>query len=166
MTVIPAVQGSDRYVVGIASGTLSGRAVLVRVHGGRELAAIVHEYPHAVIERELAGTGRPLPPGWAPQHPEGRHEVLRTVLPAVLAVAGVDPAHLIGIATEEARLELRVGDRLLAEIGVPVTGNRYTWTAVAAELATALNGVHDLRLKLHGGFRLAGFGFTASGGTG
>lgn len=56
-TVLPAVRGSDRYVVGIPSGILTGRAVLVRVHGGRELATVLHEYPHAVIERELAGAG-------------------------------------------------------------------------------------------------------------
>ncbi|WP_369779930.1 hypothetical protein [Streptomyces sp. R33] len=42
---------------------------------------------------------------------------------------------------------------------------RYTWKTVAAELAAPLDGVHDLRLTLHGGFRLAAFGFTVSGGT-
>ncbi|WUD85566.1 glycoside hydrolase family 3 C-terminal domain-containing protein [Streptomyces sp. NBC_00503] len=62
----------------------------------------------------------------------------------------------------QARLEFRAGERLLAEIAVPATGNRYTWTTVAAELAAPLDGVHDLRLTLHGGFRLAAFGFTAS----
>ncbi|MCY0931717.1 glycoside hydrolase family 3 C-terminal domain-containing protein [Streptomyces sp. H27-H1] len=65
----------------------------------------------------------------------------------------------------KARLELRTGDRLLAEIGVPVTGGRYTWTTVAAELAAPSAGVHDLRLTLHGGFRLAAFSFTTSGAT-
>ncbi|MFI6005201.1 carbohydrate-binding protein [Streptomyces sp. NPDC051366] len=62
-------------------------------------------------------------------------------------------------------MELRADERLLAQIDVPVTGNRYTWKTVAAELAAPLFGVHDLRLTLHGGFRLAAFGFTASGGT-
>ncbi|MFD6227545.1 hypothetical protein ACFWFZ_11785 [Streptomyces sp. NPDC060232] len=54
---------------------------------------------------------------------------------------------------------------MLAEISVSVTGDRYTSTTVAAELAVPLDGVHDLRLTLHGGFRLAACGFTTSGGT-
>ncbi|WP_369167336.1 glycoside hydrolase family 3 C-terminal domain-containing protein [Streptomyces sp. R28] len=57
----------------------------------------------------------------------------------------------------EARLELRAGDRLLAEIGVPVTGDRHAWTTTVAELATPVDGVHDLTLTLQGGFRLAAF---------
>ncbi len=101
VTVIPAAaRGSDSYVVGVDFGTLSGRAVVVRVHDGQELATVVHEYPHAVIERELPGTGHPLPPDWALQHSEDWREVLRTVVPAALAVSGVDPAHVIGIATD------------------------------------------------------------------
>ncbi|MGR4880392.1 glycoside hydrolase family 3 C-terminal domain-containing protein [Streptomyces sp. LARHCF249] len=94
--------------------------------------------------------------------------------PATLLFRGVDLSGAVRVEAEtalekagcgEARLELRAGDRLLAEIGVPVTGDRYTWTTVAAELAAPLDGVHDLRLTLHGGFRLAAFSFTASGGT-
>lgn len=100
MTVIPAVRGSDSYVVGVDFGTLSGRAVVVRVHDGEELGTAVHEYAHAVIERALPGTGRPLPPDWALQHPEDWREVLRTAVPAALAVSGVDPAHVIGVATD------------------------------------------------------------------
>ncbi|MBB4980868.1 MULTISPECIES: ribulokinase [Streptomyces] len=100
MTVTPAAHDTDRYVVGIDFGTLSGRAVVVRVRDGEEVAAAVHEYPHAVIERELPGTGRPLPPDWALQHPADWRDVLRTTVPAALAVAGIDPAHVIGIATD------------------------------------------------------------------
>ncbi|MEU1663959.1 glycoside hydrolase family 3 C-terminal domain-containing protein [Streptomyces sparsogenes] len=61
----------------------------------------------------------------------------------------------------EARLEVRAGDRLLAQIAVPVTGSRYTWTTVTADAAAHGDGVHDLRLTLHGDFRLASFGFGA-----
>ncbi|MFE5581348.1 ribulokinase [Kitasatospora sp. NPDC056531] len=90
----------DRYVVGVDFGTLSGRAVVVRVRDGEEVGTAVHDYPHAVIERELPGTGRPLPPDWALQHPADWREVLRTAVPAALAEAGVDPAQVIGIATD------------------------------------------------------------------
>ncbi|GLW73777.1 ribulokinase [Kitasatospora phosalacinea] len=90
----------DRYVVGIDFGTLSGRAVVVRVRDGEELGTAVHAYPHAVIEDRLPGTARRLPPDWALQHPEDWREVLRTAVPQALAASGVDPASVIGIATD------------------------------------------------------------------
>ena len=40
-------------VVGVDYGTLSGRAVVVRVRDGAELASAEHVYPHAVLDREL-----------------------------------------------------------------------------------------------------------------
>lgn len=95
---------SDQYVVGVDYGTLSGRAVVVRVSDGAELGTAVHPYPHAVLERalpaELAGSERPLPPEWALQVPEDYREVLRVAVPAAVAAAGVDPADVIGIATD------------------------------------------------------------------
>lgn len=62
----------------------------------------------------------------------------------------------------EALLEFRADDRLLALVPVPVTGGRYTWTTVTRELPTAAEGIHELRLTLHGRFRLAGFRFSSS----
>ena len=59
----------------------------------------------------------------------------------------------------EARLEFRAGDCLLAAIAVPVTGDRYTWTTAGGPLPARWHGVHDLRLTVHGGFRLAAFCF-------
>ncbi|GAA1941856.1 ribulokinase [Kitasatospora viridis] len=100
MTVPPATPDPDRYVVGVDFGTLSGRAVVVRVRDGEELGTAVHEYPHAVIEQRLPGTGAALPPDWALQHPADWRDVLRTAVPAAVAAAGVDPALIIGIATD------------------------------------------------------------------
>ncbi|KPI02790.1 Ribulokinase [Actinobacteria bacterium OV450] len=105
VTLTPAVRGSDRYVVGfgVDFGILSGRAVVVRVHDGQELATVVHEYPHAVVERELPGTGHPPPPDCALHHSEGRHEALcaiAPVAPVALAASGVDPAHVLAIAPD------------------------------------------------------------------
>ena len=59
-------------------------------------------------------------------------------------------------------LEFHAGDRLLAEIPVPVTSGRYAWTTVGTGLPAALAGVHNLRLTLRGGFRLAAFRFTTA----
>ncbi|MFJ1755376.1 ribulokinase [Kitasatospora sp. NPDC088134] len=102
MTDLPPAPDGDTesYVVGVDFGTLSGRAVVVRVRDGAELGTAVHPYPHAVIEDRLPGTGRRLPPDWALQHPEDWREALHTAVPAALAAAGVDPARVIGIATD------------------------------------------------------------------
>ena len=77
-------------VVGVDFGTLSGRAVVVRVHDGAELGRPVTPYPHAVLDRALPD-GTPLPPEWALQVPADYVEVLRTAVPAALAAAGVGP---------------------------------------------------------------------------
>jgi L-ribulokinase len=90
----------EYYVVGVDFGTLSGRAVVVRVADGAELGTAVHEYPHAVIEDRLPGSDRPLPPDWALQVPEDYREVLRVAVPGAVAAAGIDSARVIGIATD------------------------------------------------------------------
>jgi len=91
---------SEKYVVGVDFGTLSGRALVVRVSDGAELGTAVHAYPHAVLEDRLPGAGVPLPPDWALQVPEDYREVLRIAVPAAVAAAGVDPADVVGIATD------------------------------------------------------------------
>ena len=59
----------EKYVIGVDYGTLSGRALLVRVSDGAEIATAVFEYPHAVIEEVLPTSGAKLPPDWALQVP-------------------------------------------------------------------------------------------------
>lgn len=99
-TGAPPTEAPERYVVGVDFGTLSGRAVVVRVRDGEEVGSAVHAYPHGVIEHELPTTGRPLPPDWALQHPEDWREVLRTAVPAAVAASGIDPADVIAIGTD------------------------------------------------------------------
>src|SRR3954451_10625174 len=90
----------ERFVVGLDFGTLSGRAVVVRVADGAELGSAVHPYAHAVVDRALPATGEPLPPDWALQLPGDWLEVLRTAVPEALAASGVDPADVVGIGTD------------------------------------------------------------------
>jgi L-ribulokinase len=85
--------------VGVDFGTLSGRAVVVRVADGAELGAATSDYPHAVLDRALPD-GTPLPPEWALQVPSDYLEVLRTAVPAALAQAGVGPEDVVGIGTD------------------------------------------------------------------
>ncbi|MDQ3789226.1 MAG: ribulokinase [Actinomycetota bacterium] len=86
-------------VVGVDFGTLSGRAVVVRVRDGAELGTAVHEFHHGVLDRALPD-GTPLPPDWALQVPRDYVDVLRTAVPAAIKDAGVDPADVIGIGTD------------------------------------------------------------------
>jgi L-ribulokinase len=48
----------DRYTIGVDFGTLSGRAVVVRVADGAELGSAVHDYPHAVSGPTAPASGR------------------------------------------------------------------------------------------------------------
>jgi L-ribulokinase len=91
---------AERYVVGVDFGTLSGRALVVRVSDGAELGSAVHDYEHGVIDEVLPATGAALPPEWALQVPADYVSVLKTAVPEAITNAGVDPASVIGIATD------------------------------------------------------------------
>ncbi len=92
--------GGPDCVIGIDFGTLSGRAVVVRVEDGAELGSAVHDYAHGVIDRELPASGERLPPQWALQEPEDYLDVLREAVPAAVAAAGIAPDQVIGVATD------------------------------------------------------------------
>ena len=65
------------YTVGVDFGTLSGRAVVVRVSDGAELGSAVYAYPDAVIDSRLPGSGWQLPADWALQNPRDWRAVLQ-----------------------------------------------------------------------------------------
>jgi L-ribulokinase len=88
------------YVVGVDFGTESGRAILVDVLHGEELAVHVTPYPHGVIDAALPGSRNRLPQDWALQHPADYLEVLRRSIPAVMQQAGIQPEQVIGIGVD------------------------------------------------------------------
>lgn len=90
----------EQYVIGVDYGTLSGRAVVVRVSDGTELGSAVYEYPHAVMTETIPETDLRLPPDWALQVPQDYVDVLSNAVPAALAAAGINPAAVIGLATD------------------------------------------------------------------
>ena len=90
----------ERYTVGVDFGTLSGRALVVRVDDGLELASAEHAYRHAVVTDALPVGDVRLPHQWALQVPADYVEVLRTAVPEAVAKAGIDPADVIGIGTD------------------------------------------------------------------
>lgn len=91
---------AESHVIGVDFGTLSGRALVVRVSDGAELGTAVHEYEHGVIDETLPATGAALPPEWALQVPADYVNVLKTAVPEAVAAAGIDPSSVIGIATD------------------------------------------------------------------
>ena len=95
-----AHRASPAYTVGVDFGTLSARALVVRVHDGAEIGSAVWEYQHGVIDQALPSTGEPLPPDWALQIPEDWREALRMAVPAALKEAGVDPRDVVGMGTD------------------------------------------------------------------
>jgi L-ribulokinase len=96
---VSANKGDGAFVVGVDFGTLSARALVVRVSDGAEAGTAVSEYPHGVIDRALDGYGE-LPPDWALQDPADYTRALGETVPAAVRAAGVDPARVIGIATD------------------------------------------------------------------
>jgi L-ribulokinase len=89
-----------KYSIGVDFGTLSGRAVIVDVSYGKELATAVHEYKNGVIDEYLPGTNIRLEPDWALQDPNDYIEVFKNAIPAVLKASGVDPADVIGVGID------------------------------------------------------------------
>lgn len=91
---------SKKYAIGVDYGTQSGRAVLVDLSNGHEIADHVTPYPHGVIDETLPSSGEQLEHDWALQHPDDYLEVLRRSVPAVLKESGIDAADVIGLGID------------------------------------------------------------------
>jgi L-ribulokinase len=91
-----------KLAIGIDFGTESGRALLVDVATGRELASAVHMYANGVIDERLPAPDEDvrLEPDWALQDPLDYLRTLQSAVPAVLARAGADPADVVGIGID------------------------------------------------------------------
>jgi len=88
-----------KYTIGLDYGTQSGRAVLLDLTTGNEVAAAELVYPHGVMDYSLPD-GTLLQPDWALEHPKDYLDVLTTTIPAVLRESGVDPEDIIGLALD------------------------------------------------------------------
>lgn len=88
-----------RYTIGVDFGTLSGRAVLVDVATGEEVATSMLAYPHEVMDAALPN-GTPLGHDWALEHPQDYLDVLAHTIPEVLRLSGIRAEQVIGVATD------------------------------------------------------------------
>jgi L-ribulokinase len=91
---------TEKYVIGVDYGTLSGRALIVRTSDGHEMGSAVFEYPNAVMDRVLNSSGAALGPDWALQDAQDYVEVLKLAVPEALRISGINPADVVGIATD------------------------------------------------------------------
>jgi len=89
-----------KFAIGVDFGTESGRALLVDVATGAEVATFVHTYSHKVIDEKLPGTDIRLEPDWALQDPNDYIATFQTAIPAVIRQSGVDPADVIGVGID------------------------------------------------------------------
>lgn len=90
----------NKYAIGVDFGTESGRAVLVDVSDGREVASAVYLYSHSVIDERLPDGGPRLEPDWALQDPQDYIRVFHNTIPQVLRESGVAPADVIGVGID------------------------------------------------------------------
>jgi len=88
-----------KYSIGLDYGTLSGRAVLLDLETGEEVAQAVKNYTHAVMDETLPD-GTKLGQDWALQHPQDYIEVLEETIPAVVKQAGIDAAQVVGVGID------------------------------------------------------------------
>jgi L-ribulokinase len=88
------------YAIGVDFGTESGRAALVDITNGQEVATAVHPYANGVIDERLPDSDIRLDPDWALQDPNDYLEVFKHVIPAVLRESGVAPADVVGLGID------------------------------------------------------------------
>lgn len=91
---------NQKYAIGVDFGTESGRALIVHVATGEEIASAVHAYANGVIDEKLPESGLRLEPDWALQDPNDYLEVFKNAFPAVIKKSGIDPADVIGIGID------------------------------------------------------------------
>ena len=91
---------TEKYAIGVDYGTQSGRAVLVSLENGQEIADHVTPYRHGVMDEKLPGTDIQLGYEWALQHPQDYLEVLENSIPAVLQQSGVNPDDIVGLGID------------------------------------------------------------------
>jgi len=87
------------YTIGVDFGTLSARAVLVRVTDGAVIGDCEAIYAHGVMEHALPD-GTPLRPDAALQHPGDYQEALTASVKGLLRKTGTAPSDVIGFGLD------------------------------------------------------------------
>src|SRR5690625_2563654 len=91
---------TEKYAIGVDYGTESGRAVLVSLENGKEIADHVTPYKHGVIDEKLPESGIELGFEWALQHPGDYLDVSDNSITAVLRESGIDAEDVVGMGID------------------------------------------------------------------
>lgn len=89
-----------KYSIGVDFGSESGRALLVDVSNGNEIATSIYTYANLVIDETLPSNQARLEPDWALQDPNDYLEVIKRTIPDVLHKSGIDPRDVIGLGID------------------------------------------------------------------
>lgn len=89
-----------KYSIGLDFGSLSGRAVMIAVADGKEIASVTFDYPDAVIDAVLPGTDRKLPADFALQNPSNFEAAVIKLLRDLVIQSGVPGENIIGIGVD------------------------------------------------------------------
>jgi len=89
-----------KYTIGVDFGSESGRAVLVDISNGKEIASSVYPYSHSVIDEKLPDSDIRLDLDWALQDPDDYIRTFQNTVPAVLRISGVKPQDVIGMGID------------------------------------------------------------------
>ncbi len=84
-----------KYSIGIDFGTLSGRALLVNLSDGNEIASEIFEYPHGIF-----GGNESTSSSYALQHPQDYIDVLSRTIPVILRKSGVSADDIVGLGID------------------------------------------------------------------
>jgi len=90
----------SKFALGLDFGTESGRALLVDVESGRDVASAIYPYADGVIGQHLPGTSIKLESDTALQNPNDYLETLKYAVPEVLKQSGVRSEDVIGIGVD------------------------------------------------------------------
>lgn len=91
---------SRKLALGLDFGTISGRALLVDVANGEEVASAVHSYADGVIDERLPQSNVMLAHDWALQNPKDWLDVLRIAVPDALRAANASADDVVGIGVD------------------------------------------------------------------
>lgn len=153
---------NEKYAIGVDYGTESGRAVLVSLDNGKEIADHITLYKHGVIDEKLPESDIELGYEWALQHPQDYLEVLQKSIPAILEESGVHPDNIVGLGIDFTACTMLPLDKT----GEPLSNNPslkdnpHSWVKLwkhhaAQDEANKLNAIAEQRgedfLRRYGG---------------
>lgn len=87
----------SKYTIGVDFGQNSGRAILIDVDSGEQIAVSTYDYYYGIMNRNFID-GTPLPHNWSIANPQDYLDVLNNVIRGVLE--NISPGDVIGLGID------------------------------------------------------------------